>query len=55
MTKKDLEDRLKIIEQHIIQVTANLNMLLGGKEETLYWLSNIKENEKKSVVVINSD
>jgi len=45
LTKNELEERLKVIEQHIAQTNANLNMLLGGKEEILYWLAQLQKNE----------
>ncbi len=38
MTKEQIELRLKEIEKAIEQSMANLNMLVGGKQECFYWL-----------------
>lgn len=48
MKREDLETRLKNIEKNMEQLLANFNMLSGGKQEILYWLSEIdKANEPK--------
>lgn len=41
MNKELLEKRISEIEKAIQQGMANVNMLMGGKEECLYWLSQL--------------
>lgn len=48
MTEEILKDRLKVIEDQIQQMMANLNMLLGGKEEVLFWLDRIRKQGESS-------
>lgn len=38
MNKDELLDRLNKVEGQISQTLASLNMLMGGKNELLYWL-----------------
>lgn len=40
---KDIEIAVKNINDEISQKMANLNMLLGGKQECLFWLDQMKE------------
>lgn len=40
-----LKKRLAVVQSHLEQTLANLNMLMGGKEELLYL---IEEMERKS-------
>ena len=42
MNRESLQKRLGEIEKAIEQSMANLNMLIGGKEECLYWLKQIE-------------
>ena len=41
MDKESLQKRLAEIEKAIEQSMANLNMLMGGKQEILYWLGQV--------------
>lgn len=52
MQKEDLELRLKELEQNIVtqqqqvqQIMANVNAMLGAKEEVMIWLKKITEAE----------
>ncbi len=45
MKKEDLEDRLKKVEAEIEQTLANFNMLMGGKQEILFWLKQIEPQD----------
>ena len=44
MNKEQLQKRLEEIQKHIDQALANLNMLMGGKEECLHWLKQLDTN-----------
>lgn len=46
MNKEMIEKRLQEINKHIEQSLANLNMLMGGKEECLHWLKQLDEIDK---------
>lgn len=41
MKREIIEKRLKELEKAIEQSIANLNMLMGGKEECMYWLKQL--------------
>lgn len=45
MNKTLLEERLKEIEQAMEQNMANFNVLQGGKNEVLFWLSKFNQEE----------
>jgi hypothetical protein len=45
MTKEALEKRLREIENAIEQTLANYNVMLGGKQEILYWLDQLSKND----------
>ncbi len=46
MNKEELEKRLTEIDKHLDQAMANYNVLLGGKQELQYWLSQIKQEDE---------
>lgn len=48
MKKEDLENRIKLMDQQMQQTLANYNMLQGGKEECLYWLKSLNDQEEVS-------
>lgn len=45
MGKENLEKRLKEIENALEQSLANYNMLLGGKQECLFWLQELEKKK----------
>jgi len=45
MKKEEVQIRIQEIEKHQQQLTANFNMLEGGKQECLYWLKEIEAKE----------
>lgn len=45
MNKETINIRLKEIEKSIEQTIANYNVLLGGKQECLYWLDEIDKSK----------
>lgn len=49
MNKKQLEERLNIIESSLKQANANFNMLEGSRQETLYWLSLANQEENAAI------
>lgn len=46
MTEQSLRKRLLELEKAIEQSMANLNMLIGGKQEVLYWLGQFQKPDK---------
>ncbi len=46
---KKIEDSIEAQKKIIDQVMANLNMLEGGKQESLHWLKEIEESEKTGI------
>ena len=49
MDKDTLNMRLQEIEKAIEQAMANINMLLGGKQELKYWLSKLPVDNNETV------
>jgi len=46
MTPEDLNKRLAEIEAALQQAQANFNVMLGGKNEVLYWINKLNENKE---------
>lgn len=47
-----LKKRVELVDKNIEQLMANLNMLNGGKQELLYWITQLEkpaEIENKEV------
>jgi hypothetical protein len=61
MDKEAIEKRLAEINKHIEQSMANINMLMGGREECTYWLkllnghSNPSMSEEELKKVLGAD
>lgn len=51
MNKEIIEKRLAEIQKAIDQHMANLNMMMGGKEECLYWLKQLDEKSSNGMSI----
>lgn len=44
MKLEDLKERLRLIEEQMLQTRANYNALEGAKQELLYWVGKVESD-----------